>query len=92
MTFGWVKYVFLGHKIDECTWNIRRISNPCYVADRRKSTFSFRCRLDGNNGEADDRITAIPDGALVLITNKKSDPDSEVIWSLQGAALAFEVP
>jgi hypothetical protein len=60
-----------------------------------KFTSSFRCRLDGNNGEADDRIIAIPDGALVLITDKKSNKDtgrkSRLIWSLQSAALAFEV-
>ena len=54
-------------------------------------TSSFRCRLDGNNGEADDRIIAIPDGALVLITNKKHDDGSRLIWSLQAAALVFEV-
>ena len=42
-------------------------------------------------GEADDRIIAILDGALVLITNTKSDPKSRIIWSLQSAALGFEV-
>jgi hypothetical protein len=47
--------------------------------------------LDGNNGEADDRIIAIPDGALVLITNKRYDESSRLIWSLQAGALAFEV-
>jgi hypothetical protein len=52
---------------------------------------SFRCRLDGNNGEADDRIIAIPDGALIIVTNRKTDPDSRLVWSLQAAALAFEV-
>lgn len=66
------------------------IPNFC-SADCRNFTSSFRCRLDGNNGEADDRITAKPDGVLTLVTNKKSDPNSKVIWSLQGAALAFEV-
>jgi hypothetical protein len=52
---------------------------------------SFRCRLDGNNGDADDQIIAKPDGALVLITNKKSDSIKMVTWSRQEAALAFEV-
>jgi hypothetical protein len=52
---------------------------------------SFRCRLEGNNGLDDDRIIANPDGVLVLITNKKSDPNKTVIWSLQAAALGFEV-
>lgn len=52
---------------------------------------SFRCRLHGNDGTSDDRIIAQPDGALVLITSKKSNPKKRVIWSLQEAALAFEV-
>lgn len=59
--------------------------------DGRSHSTSFRCRLDGNAGEADDRIIAIPDGALVLVTNTKSDPKSRIIWSLQSTALAFEV-
>lgn len=64
-----------------------------HMFDINSRTFhsSFRCRLDGNTGEADDRIIAIPDGALILVTNKKSDPDSKLIWSLQAAALVFEV-
>jgi hypothetical protein len=47
--------------------------------------------LEGNNGDADDRIIANPDGALTIITNKKSSSNRTVIWSLQEAALAFEV-
>ena len=59
--------------------------------DCRTFSTSFRCRLDGNTGTAFDRIIAIPDGALVLVTNKKSNPNSRLIWSLQAIALAFEV-
>jgi len=47
--------------------------------------------LEGNNGDANDRIIANPDGALAIITNKKSGSNRTVIWSLQEAALVFEV-
>jgi hypothetical protein len=57
----------------------------------RTMSTSFRCRLDGNTGNAFDRIVAVSDGALVLVTNKKSTPNSRLLWSLQTCALAFEV-
>jgi hypothetical protein len=64
---------------------------PRNDSDNSHFTSSFRCRLTGNTGEADDRIIANPDGALTIITNKKFVPNRTVIWSLQEAALAFEV-
>jgi hypothetical protein len=66
------------------------LPDPLVIECRTFST-SFRCRLDGNKGNAFDRIIAIPDGALVLVTNKKSNPNSRLIWSLQAVALAIEV-
>jgi hypothetical protein len=61
------------------------------LSNGRTNSTPFRCRLDGNTGESFDRIIAVSDGALVLVTNKKSNPSSRLIWSLQSAALAFEV-
>jgi hypothetical protein len=69
----------------------RPYTSRMFHINNRTFNSSFRCRLEGNNGAADDRIIAIPDGALILVTNKKSDPESKLIWSLQAAALAFEV-
>jgi hypothetical protein len=46
-------------------------------------TSSFRCRLEGNNGDVDDRIIVKPDGALVLVRDKKSISNQrKIIWSL----------
>jgi hypothetical protein len=61
------------------------------ISNCRHFNSSFRCRLEGNNGDANDRIIANPDGALAIITNKKSGSNRTVIWSLQEAALVFEV-
>jgi hypothetical protein len=71
--------------------NYRPYLPDSHVIDYRTFSTSFRCRLDGNEGTTFDRIIAIPDGALELITNKKSNPNSRLIWSLQAVALAFEV-
>ena len=62
-----------------------------FCADGRSNKTSFHCHLNGNTGDTFDRITAVSDGALVLITDKRSDPLNRLVWSLQGAALAFEV-
>lgn len=92
-----IKYIWLGGA--EIPWAQGREMYLDYIsfnlmlfcADDRSNKTSFRCRLNGNTGDAFDRVTAVSDGALVLITNKRSDPLNRLVWSLQGAALAFEV-
>ena len=67
--------MFHGLGEEECIWIIDHIVLRSIVDDRIFTT-SFRCRLDEN---MQDRIIAIPDGALVLVTNKKSNPSSKLI-------------
>lgn len=57
----------------------------------RTHSTSFACRLAGNNTEKDDRVKAISDGALYLVTDKISDPTKYCCWSKQYAILSFEV-
>jgi hypothetical protein len=87
---GRVKQPSTGLKTEKCFWNIDRNIPLLNNSDSSHFSSSFRYRLNGNTGDADDRIIANPDGALAIITNKKSGPN-RVIWSLQEAALAFEV-
>jgi hypothetical protein len=87
-----VEHAYRGLGIEQYTWIIDRLLPVHISLTVSNFTSSFRCRLEGNNGDADDRIIAKPDGALVLITDKKSmSNQGNVIWSLQEAALAFEV-
>ena len=60
-------------------------------ADCRTNPTSFACRLAGNSTEKDDRVKAISDGALYLVTDKVSDPTKHCCWSRQYAVLSFEV-
>jgi hypothetical protein len=87
---GEAKQPSTGPKTEKCTWNIDHITS-LNSSNISHFTSSFRCRLEGNDGDADDRIIANPDGVLAIITNKKSASNRTVIWSLQEAALAFEV-
>ena len=57
----------------------------------RTHSKSFACRLAGNNIEKDDRVKAISDGALYLVTDKVSDSTKYCCWSKQYAILSFEV-
>lgn len=54
-----------------------------------KTSFEFKLSKDGESRTG--RVTAIADGALVLITDKAKDPNSTCIWSKQRSAIAFEV-
>lgn len=60
-------------------------------ADYRTNPTSFACRLAGNSTEKDDRVKAISDGALYLVTDKVSDITKHCCWSRQYAVLSFEV-
>ena len=51
----------------------------------RTHSTSFACRLAGNNTEKDDRVKAISDGALYLVTDKVSDSTKYCCWSKQYA-------
>ncbi len=61
------------------------------AAEYRTNLTSFACRLAGNNTQKDDRVKAISDGALYLVTDKVSDPTKYCCWSRQYAVLSFEV-
>ena len=54
-----------------------------------KTSFEYKLNKDGELRTG--RVTAIADGALVLITDKAKDPNSTCIWSKQRSAIAFEV-
>jgi hypothetical protein len=60
-------------------------------AEYRTNPTSFACRLAGNSTEKDDRVKAISDGALYLVTDKVLDPTKHCCWSRQYAVLSFEV-
>jgi len=60
-------------------------------AECRTNPTSFACRLAGNSTEKDDRVKAISDGALYLVTDKLFDRTKSCCWSRQYAVLSFEV-
>jgi hypothetical protein len=61
--------------------------------NRRTNTTRFTCILPDNQTIPlrKDRVNAISDGALILKTNKVSDPMRRMPWNKQGAVLGFEV-
>src|SRR6266496_5729997 len=70
---------------------MQSIVSPVESAHCRTNSTSFACRLAGNNTGKDDRVKAISDGALYLVTDKVSDPTKYCCWSKQYAVLSFEV-
>ena len=62
-----------------------------FHSNTRTNPTSFACRLKDHRGERDDRVKAVSDGALYLITDKPDNPVLLSRWSKQTAVLAFEV-
>lgn len=62
-----------------------------FHANTRTNPTSFACRLKDHRGDRDDRVKAVSDGALYLITDKPDNPVMLSRWSKQTAVLAFEV-
>lgn len=59
----------------------------------RTNTTRFTCILPENQTTRlrKDRVSAMSNGALILKTNKISDPMRRMPWNKQGAVLGFEV-
>src|SRR5579859_4329688 len=67
-------------------------SVPCANSpDSRTCELSFLCWFEDNDTKVPDRIVAIADGALRMITDKPGRPEEYLKWSKQEACMLFEV-
>jgi hypothetical protein len=57
----------------------------------RSCKTSFVCRFPDNQTDRFDSVTAISDGAFILVTDKITASDRSGIWSKHSACLLFEV-
>jgi hypothetical protein len=64
------------------------------VANGRNVPTLFRCRLSTNDGSNDkyERVKALSDGALCLVTNEPKRDVGMYYWNGQRTVLALEVP
>lgn len=61
------------------------------IAYIRSNSVGFKYTRRMKGLEVSHRVKAIADGALILKTNKASDPNKFLIWARQRSVLAFEV-